>query len=123
MALSPGSDMLEEAVSAFGMRKTIREWLADPLCLATQGELVSRLLAGWRPEKALTEANQVSGSKHSQFKGVTWDSASQRWRAQIKHEGRVIFLGKFIEEIRAARAYDAKCRELRGLDAEPNFDD
>jgi hypothetical protein len=57
----------------------------------------------------------------SGYKGVHWDKARQRWSASIKHDGRSIHLGRFTDKEAAARAYDAKARELGGEFARLNF--
>lgn len=55
----------------------------------------------------------------SGFRGVHWDG--NRWIAQIKSQGRPIYLGRFNTPEAAARAYDTKARELRGEFARTNF--
>lgn len=42
----------------------------------------------------------------SEYKGVSWCKANQKWRVQIKVNGQEIHLGYFDIEIEAARAYD-----------------
>jgi len=53
----------------------------------------------------------------SNYKGVCWDKARQRWMLQVgsKHYGR------FDDEIEAAKAYDTKAIELYGEFARTNF--
>lgn len=64
-----------------------------------------------------------SGST-SHFKGVSWDKASNKWRACIYGErNTTVHLGRFVSEEEAARAYDAKARELYGEYARLNFSD
>ena len=46
--------------------------------------------------------NSTSGHK-----GVTWDAATQKWRARIGVDGSRIHLGLFDFVIEAARAYNA----------------
>lgn len=46
----------------------------------------------------------------SRFKGVSWDSVRGKWKAQIRQEN----LGRFESEEEAARAYDARARNLFG---------
>lgn len=48
----------------------------------------------------------------SQYKGVCWVKAKQKWRAHITLNGKQINLGYFSDEISAAIAYDKKAVEL-----------
>lgn len=48
------------------------------------------------------------------FRGVFWDKKSRRWRCQLGHKNKKIFLGYFNDAAEAARAYDAKLVELNG---------
>jgi hypothetical protein len=57
----------------------------------------------------------------SVFRGVTYHRGCNRWQAQIKVQGRGIYLGLFNEENAAARAYDAAAAEYFGEFARPNF--
>jgi hypothetical protein len=47
-------------------------------------------------------------------RGVFWDRKNNRWRAQVGHNNRKIFMGYFSEPTEAARAYDKKLVQLRG---------
>lgn len=62
------------------------------------------------------QMNNVSG-----FKGVSWAKRDQKWRAKIRVDGRTIHIGNFEDPKEAARAYDAKARELHGEFARTNF--
>lgn len=42
----------------------------------------------------------------SQYKGVSWNTGKQRWRAHIQIDKKPIHLGWFTEEATAARAYN-----------------
>jgi len=55
----------------------------------------------------------------SRFMGVCRDRNG--WRARISCVNHRISMGVFAREVDAALAYDAKCRELRGEFARPNF--
>jgi hypothetical protein len=57
----------------------------------------------------------------SRFKGVSWESFTGRWRAQIRNAGKSFSLGRFADEIEAAKAYDAAAREQFGEFALTNF--
>jgi hypothetical protein len=58
------------------------------------------------------------GEAHS-FRGVFWDKKSRRWRCQLGHKNKKIFLGYFNDAAEAARAYDAKLVELNGANGAP----
>ena len=57
----------------------------------------------------------------SRYRGVSWDSGKQRWRATIKVDGRQRTLGRFRHERDAAERYDEAAREHYGTDARLNF--
>lgn len=42
----------------------------------------------------------------SGFKGVHYDKVNNKWRARIQVNGKHIHLGRFIDKIEAAKAYD-----------------
>lgn len=68
---------------------------------------------------AQNEYNKGPRGKRSRFKGVYPDG--DKWYAVIKHKGRTHYLGRFAEEVEAARARDRKARELQGEFAYLNF--
>jgi hypothetical protein len=57
----------------------------------------------------------------SQYKGVSFDTWSGRWQSYIQHKNKNIHIGRHDTEEEAARAYDAKARELFGEFANCNF--
>ena len=57
----------------------------------------------------------------SKYKGVNWFTPTQKWRVEIKHQGKSTHLGYFDDEVTAALMYDAKAFELRGDKARLNF--
>jgi len=50
----------------------------------------------------------------SRYRGVWWDAARQRWRAQIRAFGKLFSLGRFERERDAALAYDRAARRRHG---------
>lgn len=54
----------------------------------------------------LAQSAQNCGSHGgtSEFRGVRWDSHRQKWMAQAKLNGKYVFLGRFDDEIEAAKA-------------------
>lgn len=55
------------------------------------------------------------------YKGVYWYKAYGKWHVQIRQGGYRYFVGYFDDEEDAARAYDAKAKELFGEFAYLNF--
>lgn len=56
----------------------------------------------------------------SKYYGVSFQTASCRWRAALKKDGVNYYLGEFKTEIEAARAYNVKAQELYGSNANLN---
>jgi hypothetical protein len=73
--------------------------------------------------------NKQNSANHSRrrngtslYLGVSWDKERGKWVASISRpEGGRRHLGRFLDEIEAARAYDAAATELYGDFARPNF--
>jgi hypothetical protein len=57
----------------------------------------------------------------SQYIGVWFDKKRNKWTAQIRYNGRKIWLGYFDSEIDAAKAYDAAAKKYYGEFIRLNF--
>lgn len=64
-------------------------------------------------ESAINTRKAV-GKFTSNFKGVSWDSRSKRWRVQIRIDGRKTSIGHFDCEIKAADAYNLAAVKFHG---------
>jgi hypothetical protein len=64
------------------------------------------------------QSNNTSG-----YKGVHWHKPREKWRAQIRIEGRKTHLGLFSDPIEAARAHDLAALRAFGEFAVLNFPD
>lgn len=69
-------------------------------------------------QHAFAFRRKIAGAS-SKFRGVCWHGKC--WTSQIHKCGKKFHLGSFSSEEDAARAYDAKARELFGTHAAPNF--
>ncbi len=58
--------------------------------------------------------NQRIGGGSSQYKGVCWNKQAGKWQAQIMLNYKTYYLGHFVNEIDAAKAYDRKAKGLFG---------
>ena len=66
--------------------------------------------------------NQRAKGGTSPYKGVSWAKRKLRWVTMARDaEGRQRFIGYFLDEIEAARAYDAFARREHGEFARLNF--
>lgn len=57
----------------------------------------------------------------SKYRGVSWDSKNKKWFSQFNYHQQHYFLGRFIDEISAAKAYDQKIFSLSGKKEFLNF--
>ena len=74
-------------------------------------QLLLMLMGVLQAEKKLT----------SRFRGVCWNKKNKRWQAAINHAGKYIYLGSFVHEEDAAKAFDQAAVKLRGHLAKTNF--
>ena len=67
--------------------------------------------------------NRRPSNKTSRYKGVYWSKTAKIWKAVIRFKGKNQYLGKFDNEIEAAKAYDKEARQLFKEFAYLNFPD
>ncbi|KAL6762405.1 hypothetical protein V8C86DRAFT_2517558, partial [Haematococcus lacustris] len=57
----------------------------------------------------------------SKYRGVCWNKKNRRWQAAINSSGKYIYLGSYVQEDEAARAFDRAAIRLRGNRAKLNY--
>ncbi len=80
--------------------RTIINYKRDNIELSTTSMLMSQI----RKNKDL--------DRTSQFKGVHWVTSEGKWRACIRYDGKKYTIGRFVDEVLAAEAYDKKAVSL-----------
>ncbi len=65
--------------------------------------------------------NSASQAGTSVYKGVCWDVSKNKWLATIKVDRVPKFLGRFTEELEAAKAYDDAAKQYFGVFARLNL--
>ena len=73
---------------------------------------------------ATPSQNRINSEKkigRSGFRGVRWDKARKKWRADIQFEGKKISLGRSKLPEECAKLYDNKAKQLYGEYAYQNF--
>lgn len=73
------------------------------------------------PQQNTFNRQAIIGSSH--FKGVSFDTRQNRWKASVTVDKKTKTIGYFIEEVAAARAYDQAARLRFGEFAWLNFPD
>ncbi len=120
----------------YAMRKENRKMMAMHIAIMKKHEL-------WKPDFEVDhlDGNRINNQKwnlrlvtgsqnqwnqaprpgcSSRYKGVTWDKRGY-WSVRIRYHYKQLYLGNFLVEEEAARAYDQKALELFGPHARTNF--
>ncbi|TFB85819.1 hypothetical protein E3O44_12520 [Cryobacterium algoricola] len=63
---------------------------------------------------------KISRSKPSQYKGVFWAKANNKWLVKIGHDHQYTHIGYFDNEVDAAMAYNSAAKKYHGIYARLN---
>jgi hypothetical protein len=83
--------------------------------------LASKAQNAYNSKKRQSSVFQANGKPSSNYKGVMWIKAANKWMAQIRLNGKSTYLGSYIDETEAARAYDTAALLHYGEFARGNF--
>jgi hypothetical protein len=75
------------------------------------------------PAENVRNRSKTRSKTSSRYIGVCRDKKRNRWAAHLKHNNKDIWLGRFDNEIEAAKAYDEAAKEYHGEFAHLNFPD
>jgi len=67
---------------------------------------------GVKRQPTTTERKVKRKRTGSKYKGVSWDSRSERWLCRVKWQKKLKYVGYFDSELEAARRHDERAREL-----------
>lgn len=111
-------------VSTF-MHRLIMDAQPDELIDHANGDGLDNRKANLRRcTRSQNAANALSHrNSSSRFKGVSWAKSKKRWQATITVDYRSIFLGRYVIEEDAARAYDDAAVRYFGEFARLNLSD
>lgn len=91
----------------------------DQLAREKHGEFASLNFPEIDDYTDVDEYLKVYYQKSSKYRGVTWDKSRQKWQVTLKvidnNKKKMVFLGRFDDEILAAKVYDKALFENRHL--------
>ncbi|MFZ2148176.1 MAG: DNA polymerase I [Sedimentisphaerales bacterium] len=74
-----------------------------------------------RAQNSQNRAKFNNRTYSSKYKGVVWNRRQKCWQAQIQINHKLTFLGRFNDEVHAAKAYDRAAKKHHGQFAALNF--
>ena len=107
------------------MHREIMKLEGETVCDHINGNGLDNRKANLRPAtRAQNGWNRRKGriKSRSRYKGLAWDSKDKRWEVRISVNGRRIYIGRFQDQMKAARAYDRAARKYHGQYAQFNFE-
>jgi hypothetical protein len=119
--------------SRSGGKKSQRVWMHNEIIAIPEGLVCDHInrkgLDNRKANVRSATSSQNCCNRHrrvkttSRYRGVSQDTRSNKWIAQIRANGRNIHLGVFDDEVEAAKTYDTAARKYHGEFAVLNFPD
>ena len=97
----------------------------EKMCDHINGEGLDNRKANLRPATRAQNSWNRGKSKarsRSRYKGLAWDKQDRRWEVRISANGKRKYVGRFEDEVKAARAYDRAANKYHGQYASVNFE-
>lgn len=84
---------------------------------------VENLRWATRHEQAVNKPKQSKYEFGSMYRGVSWSSDHNKYRARIEKNKKLLFSGYYETELEAGRAYHKKSKEIHGefYDGQPEY--
>jgi len=108
----------------YQMHREIKQIGDDMLCDHINGKGLDNRKANLREATCAQNSwnsGKSRGVSRSKYKGPAWDKRYRKWEVRISVNGRRIYIGRFEDQIEAARAYDAAAVKYHGRYANVNF--
>lgn len=119
-----GSRRKGERRKSYQMHREIMQIGDDMLCDHINGNGLDNRKANLREATCAQNSwnsGKSRGVSRSKYKGPAWDKRYRKWEVRISVHGKRIYIGRFNDELEAARAYDAAAVKYHGRYASLNF--
>ena len=109
----------------YQMHREIMKIEGNKVCDHINGNGLNNRKANLRPATRAQNGWNQGKSKvksRSRYKGLAWDSKDKRREVRISVNGRRIYIGRFEDQMEAARTYDRAANKYHGRFANVNFE-
>jgi len=96
-------------INVEGKNTTLGSFANEELAARAYDEAAARM---GRPLNFPSSVAATSLTTTSAFRGVSWNKKDRKWRVVIRIDGKRVFLGNFVGEEEAARAYDEAAAKI-----------